>query len=62
MVGIHAFCFPVLSDRFREILHDPERYEDPFVFKPERFLNPTPEKKDEYPYDPFSYVFGFGRR
>lgn len=45
-----------------EMLHDPERYEDPFAFKPERFLNAIPERKDEYPYDPFSYVFGFGRR
>ncbi|GJJ13366.1 hypothetical protein Clacol_007618 [Clathrus columnatus] len=45
-----------------EILHDPDRYEDPFSFKPERFLAPPFAEKDGYPYDPFSYVFGFGRR
>jgi len=36
--------------------HDPKVYSDPFTFKPERFLGPTPEQ------DPREYVFGFGRR
>jgi len=36
--------------------HDPKVYSDPFAFKPERYLGPTPEQ------DPRDYSFGFGRR
>ncbi|KAL1965863.1 hypothetical protein VTN77DRAFT_4996 [Rasamsonia byssochlamydoides] len=35
--------------------HDPKSYHDPMVFKPERFLGPTPEP------DPHTFAFGFGR-
>ncbi|KAF8330883.1 cytochrome P450 [Cantharellus anzutake] len=38
------------------IMRDPKEYEDPFTFKPERFLVENP------PTDPHSYAFGFGRR
>lgn len=37
------------------MLHDERVYKDPFSFKPERFLGPTPEP------DP-DVLFGFGRR
>ncbi|KAF7789305.1 hypothetical protein EIP86_000249 [Pleurotus ostreatoroseus] len=40
-------------------LHDPEVYEDPFNFLPERFL---PEDGKPLPPDSRSYCFGFGRR
>jgi len=36
--------------------HDPEVYQDPFAFNPERFLGPNPEQ------DPREMIFGFGRR
>ncbi|KAH7308648.1 putative cytochrome P450 oxidoreductase OrdA-like protein [Stachybotrys elegans] len=36
--------------------HDPEVYEDPATFNPDRFLKAQPEP------DPSQYVFGFGRR
>ena len=41
-------------------MHDPQVYEDPDVYRPERFLkdgqlNPTVR-------DPFNYAFGYGRR
>jgi len=36
--------------------HDPRIYEDPSTFKPERFLQPEPER------DPRQFMFGFGRR
>ncbi|KAI1360360.1 cytochrome protein [Xylaria arbuscula] len=36
--------------------HDPAVYEDPYVFRPERFLSSNP------PPDPTNYIFGFGRR
>ncbi|QRV78105.1 cytochrome P450 family protein [Ceratobasidium sp. AG-Ba] len=39
-----------------QILHDPEVYEHPDRFMPERFLAPDP------PPDPETYTFGFGRR
>ncbi|KAK6526453.1 hypothetical protein TWF694_005039 [Orbilia ellipsospora] len=35
---------------------DPSNYSEPHVFKPERFLGPSEE------LNPYSYVFGFGRR
>ncbi|KAK7449241.1 hypothetical protein VKT23_013386 [Stygiomarasmius scandens] len=39
-----------------EMTHDPRIYEDPATFKPERFLQPEPER------DPRQFMFGFGRR
>ncbi|PPQ73581.1 hypothetical protein CVT26_010565 [Gymnopilus dilepis] len=38
------------------MLHDPDIYQDPFSFKPERFLGSKPER------DPRNICFGFGRR
>ncbi|EIW59174.1 cytochrome P450 [Trametes versicolor FP-101664 SS1] len=42
------------------ILHDPDTYEDPFVFRPERFIKDG--KLDPTVQDPADYMFGFGRR
>jgi len=43
----------------RAVLHDPELYPDPEVFKPERFLNEDGTFRD----DPaISLAFGVGRR
>ncbi|KAI0352615.1 CyP450 monooxygenase [Trametes cingulata] len=42
------------------ILHDPEVYDDPDVFRPERFIRDS--KLDDAIRDPASFVFGFGRR
>ncbi|KAG2021152.1 cytochrome P450 [Coprinopsis cinerea AmutBmut pab1-1] len=42
------------------IMHDPEIYEDPFEFKPERFLKDG--KIDPSVLDPEAAIFGFGRR
>ncbi|QRV76965.1 cytochrome P450 family protein [Ceratobasidium sp. AG-Ba] len=39
-----------------QITHDPEVYDEPERFKPERYLVPTPPPLPEY------YAFGFGRR
>ncbi|RPD57201.1 CyP450 monooxygenase [Lentinus tigrinus ALCF2SS1-7] len=41
-------------------LHDPEIYEDPDVFKPERFIRDG--KLDPDVRDPYDFAFGFGRR
>ncbi|KAG9074417.1 hypothetical protein FRC06_010714, partial [Ceratobasidium sp. 370] len=41
------------------MLHNPEQYESPFTFNPDRFLSkqqPTPDP------DPRQYIYGFGRR
>ncbi|QRW23620.1 cytochrome P450 family protein [Rhizoctonia solani] len=38
------------------ILHDPDIYSDPHVFRPERYLESKPAP------DPRKYIFGFGRR
>ncbi|KAI0642012.1 CyP450 monooxygenase [Trametes meyenii] len=43
-----------------EMLHDPEVYDEPHEFRPERFLHDG--KLDTNVRDPTSIVFGFGRR
>lgn len=40
----------------RGILHNPQTYQDPYLFRPERYLQKKPEP------DPRKYIFGFGRR
>jgi cytochrome P450 len=42
--------------RLRLIAHDPDVYEDPMSFKPERYLGPNPAQ------DSMDFAFGFGRR
>jgi cytochrome P450 len=47
------------------VLHDPQMYPDPDTFKPERFLNITPEGSyvdNPNVRDPRKIVFGCGRR
>ena len=41
-------------------MHDPETYENPDEFRPERFIRDG--RLDNSVRDPFDYVFGFGRR
>ena len=41
-------------------MHDSETYEDPDVFRPERFMRDG--KLDGGMVDPRAFVFGFGRR
>lgn len=44
----------------RGILHDPDVYEDPFAFRPERYIKDG--KLDTTVQDPTDFMFGFGRR
>ena len=44
----------------RACMHDPALYEDPDVFRPERFIRDG--KLDPSVQDPLAFVFGFGRR
>ena len=41
-------------------MHDPDTFEDPEKFAPERFLRD--DKLDTNIRDPYDFVFGFGRR
>ncbi len=41
-------------------MHDPEVYENPHEFRPERFIKDG--QLDAGTRDPYEYVFGFGRR
>ena len=42
-------------------MHDPDIYEDPEVFRPERFIRDGKLDFSTAP-DPGRFVFGFGRR
>lgn len=44
----------------RACVHDPNVYEDPSVFRPERFIRDG--QLDPDVSDPGTFVFGFGRR
>ena len=41
-------------------MHDPDAYENPDEFRPERFLRDGQLNKDVR--DPYDFVFGFGKR
>lgn len=45
----------------RGILHDPDVYPEPMLFKPERYFN-TEGKLDYSAIDPARFSFGYGRR
>ena len=42
-------------------MHDPNIYEDPYEFRPERFIRNGRLDFSNAP-DPATFVFGFGRR
>lgn len=55
----NPFSSILLVIRNRQMTHDPDTYEDPFSFKPGRFLG---ENGNPVELDPGVLVFGFGRR
>lgn len=60
-VNISGVAYSISIDliTLRQMAHDPENYNDPFTFKPERFL----EVEGRMPeLDSRNFVFGFGRR
>lgn len=56
---IYATCTDTYST-FRACMHDPAVFEDPDVFRPERFIRDG--KLDASARDPAAFGFGFGRR
>ncbi|PIL29172.1 cytochrome P450 [Ganoderma sinense ZZ0214-1] len=60
---LHGYFIPagtVLLPNIWACMHDPAVYEDPHVFRPERFIRDG--KLDLSVRDPLAFVFGFGRR
>ena len=58
--NIFRICARVSKrNRYRRILHDPERYHEPMTFKPERFLAIDGKEPED---NPSKFAFGYGRR
>ncbi|KAI1792474.1 cytochrome P450 [Ganoderma leucocontextum] len=60
---LHGYFIPagtVLLPNIWACMHDPAVYEDPYAFRPERFIRDG--KLDPSIQDPLAFVFGFGRR
>ena len=57
---IDSSGFILTEDFRRAIMHDPQIYEDPMEFKPERFMKNG--ELDPTVLDPDAAAFGFGRR
>ncbi|TBU34090.1 cytochrome P450 [Dichomitus squalens] len=59
-----GYCIPagtVIMPNVSACMHDPNIYEDPYEFRPERFIHNGRLDFSGAP-DPASFVFGFGRR
>ncbi|KAI1790200.1 O-methylsterigmatocystin oxidoreductase [Ganoderma leucocontextum] len=59
----HGYFIPagtMVTPNIWACMHDPEEYEDPDEFRPERFIRDG--KLDPNVRDPLAFVFGFGRR
>nr|VWO96823.1 N/A [Ganoderma boninense] len=50
----------IITPNIWACMHDPDEYEDPDEFRPERFIRDG--KLDPSVRDPLAFVFGFGRR
>ncbi|KAM5536771.1 hypothetical protein V8D89_009489 [Ganoderma adspersum] len=60
---LHGYFIPagtVVLANIWACMHDPTLYQDPHVFRPERFIRDG--KPDPSVLDPIPFVFGFGRR
>lgn len=58
-IEFHGYRIPrgsSIEPNIWAILHDPDNYSDPHIFRPERYLQSSPAP------DPRKYIFGFGRR
>ena len=60
MILVQITCNSKLTVYVRACMHDPDTFEDPEKFAPERFLRDG--KLDTNARDPYDFVFGFGRR
>ncbi|CAL1703245.1 unnamed protein product [Somion occarium] len=59
--GYHIPKDSIVIGNTWHILHDPAQYPHPYMFKPERYLNPDGTLNADMP-DPSVACFGFGRR
>jgi len=59
--GYHIPAGSAVLTNLRAILHDPDVFPEPHVFRPERFLTPDGQINKDV-IDPRQLVFGYGRR
>lgn len=59
-IGYHILAGSVVFTDIDAMLHDPQTYQDPFVFNPGRFIEALSNRPAEP--DPRLMSFGFGRR
>jgi len=61
-IGYHFTKDTIFYANIWHILRDETLFPEPLTFNPDRFMQPAKDERTEKLRDPFTYLFGYGRR